>query len=267
MVHYVIVEPANGKLELSGVPPVYEIGELIPAARPELEGVAPVLYCAEHPDEQLPALYERATLDRERGTPPAICAVIESGKATGRVQQHLADRMILPNPSSGDAVLRYYDPRVFPHLRRILNAAQMEALLGPVAAWSWFDLTGDWITVSGGSEPETEFAVSLKQFEQIARIELVQRALDVLRDNKTSTKRDAPALLDAELCKGEAYGLAGADLLAFALHGALVSPYFDRHPRVRAVLQRTQEASYAEVVSAWSASDWEVIARESIQYQ
>jgi hypothetical protein len=56
MVHYVIVEPANGKLELPDVPCAYEVGELVPAARPELAGVAPVLYCAEHPEVQLPAL-------------------------------------------------------------------------------------------------------------------------------------------------------------------------------------------------------------------
>ncbi|CAN7302587.1 hypothetical protein LJR230_001448 [Trinickia sp. LjRoot230] len=56
MIHYVIVEPLNGKLELSNVPPVYEVGELVPEARPELAGAVPVLYCAEHPGEQLPAL-------------------------------------------------------------------------------------------------------------------------------------------------------------------------------------------------------------------
>ncbi|WP_240049380.1 DUF4123 domain-containing protein, partial [Burkholderia thailandensis] len=45
-----------------------------------------------------------------------------SAEATGRLQQHLADRLILRAPTSGDAVFRYYDPRVFPHLGRILKA-------------------------------------------------------------------------------------------------------------------------------------------------
>jgi hypothetical protein len=267
MVHYVIVEPANGKLELSGAPPVYEVGELVPPARPELEGVAPVLYCAEHPEQQLPALRERAALAFRNGAPPVICAIVESSKATGRLHQHLADQLILPKPTTGDAVFRYYDPRVFPHFRRILKSQQLEALLGPVASWTYLDLAGDWTTVSATGESATGFAVSVQQFEQIARIEVVQRALEMLRNNGTSVKPDTPALLDAELSKGEAYGLAGTDLLAFALHGALVSPYFDRHPRVRAVLQKSQEMPYAEIVSGWTASDWEAIARESIQYQ
>ncbi|WP_201326217.1 DUF4123 domain-containing protein, partial [Burkholderia sp. E168m23] len=114
MVHYVIVEVVNGKPELPGVPPAYEVGELVPAARPELEGVAPVLYCAEHPELQLPALRERAESDLENGLPPVVCAILECGKATGRLQQHLSNRLILQAPISGDAVFRYYDPRVFP---------------------------------------------------------------------------------------------------------------------------------------------------------
>ncbi|KWZ44680.1 hypothetical protein WS72_02855 [Burkholderia savannae] len=105
------------------------------------------------------------------------------------------------------------------------------------------------------------------QHARIARTELVQRALDLLRRNGTAPRPDMPALLDAQLAKGEAHGLAGGDLLAFALHGTLVSPYFDRHPRVRAVLQAPRKGPYAEAVANWSAADWEAIARESIQYQ
>ncbi|RQH05802.1 DUF4123 domain-containing protein [Paraburkholderia dinghuensis] len=265
MVHYVIVEPANGKLELPGVPSVYEVGELVPAARSELEGVAPVLYCAEHPELQMPALRERAESDRDNGLPPAVCAIVESGKATGRLRQHLADRLILPAPTSGDAVFRYYDPRVFPHLRRILKAGQMGALLGPVTSWTFLDPISGWTEVNGAAEPEIAFGVTADQYERIARIELVQRALDVLRRNGTAPRPDMPALLDSQLVKGEVYGLVGGDLLAFALHGALVSPEFDRHPRVRAVLQAPRKGSYAEAVAEWSAADWEAIARESIR--
>ncbi|WP_254367165.1 hypothetical protein [Paraburkholderia sp. NMBU_R16] len=76
-----------------------------------------------------------------------------------------------------------------------------------------------------------------------------------------------PSLLDAQLAKGDMYGLSGADLLAFALHGAIVSPYFDRHPRVQTVLQAPDKAPYAETVARWTQRDWEAIARESIQYQ
>ncbi|AWG27585.1 DUF4123 domain-containing protein [Burkholderia cenocepacia] len=267
MVHYVIVEVVNGKPELPGAPPVYEVGELVPAARPELEGVAPVLYCAEHPELQLPALRERAESDLENGLPPVVCAILECGKATGRLQQHLSNRLILQAPISGDAVFRYYDPRVFPHLGRILKTEQMDALLGPVATWTYLDPVSGWTVVNGAAEPEAAFAVTADQHARIARIELVQRGLDLLRCNGTAPRPDMSALLDAQLAKGEAHGLAGGDLLAFALHGTLVSPCFDRHPRVRAILQAPRKGPYAEAVANWSAADWEAIARESIQYQ
>jgi hypothetical protein len=267
MVHYVIVESVNGTLELPGAPSVYETGELVPAARTELQGVAPVLYCAEHPELQLPALRQRAERDLENGVPPVICAIVESDAATGRLHQHLADRLVLQAPASGDAVFRYYDPRVFPHLRRILKAEQMGALLGPVASWTFLDTVNGWTAVNGAAEPESAFGVTADQYERIERIELVQRALDVLRRNGTAVPPDMPALLDTQLAKGEVYGLAGGDLLAFALHGTLVSPYFDRHPRVRAVLKAPRQGPYAEAVAGWGAAEWEAIARESIQYQ
>jgi hypothetical protein len=267
MVHYVIVEPANGKLELPDVPRVYEVGELVPTARPELAGVAPVLYCAEHPDVQLPALRGRAERDLAAGVPPVLCAIVESDKATGRLQRHLADQLILSKPASGDAVFRYYDPRVFLHLRRILKPEQLGALLGPVAVWTCLDGITGWATVKGAQAPEAGLRVTQAQYERIGRIELVQRALGALRSNGVTMKPDIPELLDVQLAKGDGYGLVGADLLAFAMHGVLISPYFDRHPRVRAVLHASEKAPYAEAMSAWTGQDWEAVARESIQYQ
>ncbi|WP_118179528.1 DUF4123 domain-containing protein [Paraburkholderia phosphatilytica] len=267
MVHYVIVEPANGKLELSDAPPVYEIGELVPADRPELEGVVPVLYCAEHPAEQLPVLRKVAALRHQRRAPPIICAIVTSDSATGRVQQHLADQLLVDRPDGRDtAVFRYHDPRVFSHLSRILRKEQFDALLGPVQSWKFLDPAGEWTTVKVTGKSEGAFVVTPEQFSRIGRIELVQRALDMLRANRATTPPDTPTLLDVQFAKGIAYMLDGADLQAFALHGLLVSPYFDRHPRIRTILQ-APEQSYVNSVANWGPSDWETIARESIQYQ
>jgi hypothetical protein len=267
MVHYVIVEPANGKLELPDAPQPYKIGELVPTARPDLEGVAPVLYCAEHPAEQLPALRKIASLALERRAPPVICAIVASDKATGRIQQHLADLLLLDRPHGGDAaVFRYYDPRVFSHLSRILKAEQFDALLGPVQAWSFLDPAGEWTTANAAGESEDIFAVTPEQYDRIGRIELVQHALDRLRANQAATPSDTPALLDVQFAKGVTHGLDGADLQAFALHGLLVSPYFDRHPRIRAILQ-APERTYVDSVANWGPGDWETVARESIQFQ
>ncbi|CAN7620595.1 DUF4123 domain-containing protein [Trinickia sp. LjRoot230] len=266
MIHYVIVEPLNGKLELSNVPPVYEVGELVPEARPELAGAAPVLYCAEHPGEQLPALRERAKQDRMSGAPPVLCAILECDKASHRLQRHLAERLVLPKPTEGTAIFRFYDPRVFAHLQWILKPEQLGALMGPVARWTYLDRDAGWVAMQGAQSPNDAFLPTNKQYKQLTRIEVIERSLDTLRGNGIAITADMPSLLDAQLMKGETYGLSGSDLLAFVLHGTVVSPYFDRHPRVRTVLQ-APEHSYAETVAHWTQRDWDAIARASIQYQ
>jgi hypothetical protein len=267
MTHYVIVEPLNGKVELPDVPPIYAVGELVPDARPELAGAAPVLYCAEHPNEQLPALRERAEQDRASGIPPVICAILESDKASNRLQRHLAARLVVPKPTDGTAVLRFHDPRVFAHLRWILKPEQLGALMGPVARWTYLNGDAGWGAVEGAKAPNDDFPLTNAQYQQVARIEFIEQALDVLRSTRAAIKPGMPSLVDAQLAKGETYGLAGVDLLAFALHGTVVSPYFDRHPHVRTVLQAPAQHPYAETVARWTPSDWEAIARDSVKYQ
>jgi hypothetical protein len=133
--------------------------------------------------------------------------------------------------------------------------------------WTYLDGQAGWVTVEGAKVPEDDFALTDAQYKKVTRIEIVERALETLRSNGAAIKPDMPSLLEAQLAKGEIYGLSGTDLLAFALHGTVVSPYFDRHPRVRAVLQEPEKHPYAETVARWSQPDWEAIARESIKYQ
>ena len=268
MIHYVIVEPLNGKLELpAGVPPVYAVNELVPEARPDLAGHAPILYCAEHPNEQMPALRQLAEHRRASGAPPVICAIVECDKATHRLERHLSTRLVLPKPEGETAIFRFYDPRVLPHLRWMLKPEQLSALMGPIARWTYLDGHAGWVTVESLNVVTEDFALTDAQSKQVGRIEMIERALGTLRTSGAAMQPDMPAVLDVQLAKGEAYGLSGADLLAFALHGAVVSPYFDRHPRVRALLQESERHAYAETVARWTQPDWEAIARESARYQ
>jgi hypothetical protein len=149
----------------------------------------------------------------------------------------------------------------------MLKPEQLGALMGPVARWTYLDRQTGWVTVDGAKVPNDALSLTSGQCKQVERIEVIERALDALRSGAAAIKPDMPSLLDTQLAKGETYGLSGGDLLAFALHGTVVSPYFDRHPRVRTVLQASDKSSYAQAVARWAQSDWDVIARESIQYQ
>ncbi|WP_436023250.1 hypothetical protein [Trinickia sp. LjRoot230] len=156
---------------------------------------------------------------------------------------------------------------MFAHLQWILKPEQLGALLGPVARWTYLDRQAGWVTVDGAKVPNDDFLLTNGQYKQVERIEIIERALDALRGNGIAITADMPSLLDAQLMKGETYGLSGSDLLAFVLHGTVVSPCFDRHPRVRTVLQAPETHPYAETVARWTQRDWDAIARESIQYQ
>jgi hypothetical protein len=265
-VHYIIVEPANGEVVLPGVLPVYEIGELVPTGRPEHAGVAPKLYGVEHAEEQVPALKQQIERDIRSGRPPVICAMLESTELYGPIQEQLSERLLLPKPTEGAAVFRYYDPRVFRHLRWILKAEQLGGLLGLVDSWTYLDPEEGWVTVERPKcDGATAFEVSRDQYAAIARIELVEQAIDLLRTSRMSSTADTPRQLHAQLVKGEGYGLSADDLLAFSLHGTLVSPHFDRHPRVGAVLASREETSYCDATAAWTERDWQTIARETDQ--
>lgn len=104
------------------------------------------------------------------------------------------------------------------------------------------------------------------QFFQLGRLAFVCRALEPLEALlKASVPEDLPRKLDSQLRKAERYGLSEQDRVPFALHGMLVAPNFDRHPRVQAVLAEITKVPYCEAVEGWSDEDWATIGRESEQ--
>jgi hypothetical protein len=263
---YMVVEPSNGDLDMRPAPNAYEIGELVPTERPDLEGVAPVLYRLEHVERQLAHVQQLAIGHWYDGRPPVVCCIFETEAATDEVREHLASSLLLDKPGGGSGVFRYYDPRVYSHLRWILESSQMAALMGPVTRWSYLDETGSWQEARFDVVGHEKLTVTSEQYRQIARIALVRGALEPLRAAGIGIPQDLPRLLDRQLHKAERYGLTVEDQIPFALHGVLVAPNFDRHPKVQAVLSRSQETSYAEAIDQWSDEDWQRIKQESAQY-
>lgn len=263
---YMVVEPNNGDLDMRPAPNAYEIGELVPSERPDLEGVAPVLYRLEHVERQLAHVQQLAVSHWRDGRPPLVCGIFETQAMTDDVREHLASSLLLDKPGGGRGVFRYYDPRVYSHLCWILRSSQLAALMGPVTRWTYLDETGDWQEARFDVVKHEKLAVTGEQYRQIARIALVRGALEPLRAAGIRIPQDLPRFLDIQLHKAEQYGLAVEDQIPFALHGVLVAPNFDRHPKLQSILARSRETPYAEAVAQWGDEDWQRIRQECARH-
>jgi hypothetical protein len=145
---YLVVEPGNSGLSADLAPNAHEVGELVPRDRPDLKNAVPVLYRLDHPDLQLPAIKAQEVRHREEGGKPHVCGVLETQAGERAIWQHLSNSLILQHPEAGSTVFRYYDPRVFAHLPRILNSHQLHALAGPITEWAYLDAEGEWRRVT-----------------------------------------------------------------------------------------------------------------------
>lgn len=259
---YLIVEPSNGSVDLGAAPRMYEVGEIVPAAMPELKGVMPVLYTVEHPDQQLPAIAAIASRDLRAGLPPRICAMLETEANADSLMRHLGDTIALQREPHGYSAFRFYDPRVFRNLAWVFLPNELSRAFGPVNRWSYFGDNG-WTAIERPTDAiDGRLSPSAEQWAALRRLHLVEQALKSIRDAGEPVNERTPRQLDALLVKGAQYRLAAEDLVVFAVQGVLVSPNLDRHPRVAAALQPGQTSTYAEITAQWTDEHWAQIAEE-----
>ncbi|CAG9229911.1 conserved hypothetical protein [Paraburkholderia caribensis] len=262
MDQYLIVEPDNGRVDLGTAPRMYEVGEIVPAAMPELKGVMPMLYAVEHPEQQLPAIEAIAARDLQEGLAPRVCALIETDASAETLMRHVSDTIALPREPDGHSVFRFYDPRVVRHLGWVLRPEQLSLVFGPVQRWRYFSGSG-WQTVECPiAAPAERLSPSADQWATLRRLHLIEQALKSIRDAGEPVDDWTPRRLDALFTKGARYRLEGEDLVVFAVQGLLVSPNLDRHPKVAAALQSGQTSSYSEITAQWTDENWVQIAHE-----
>lgn len=262
---FLIVEPSNGHVEMDDAPKMYRIGEIVPAAMPELKGVMPVLYSVEHPQKQRPVLERIARRDCERGLAPRICALIATGVEAPELLKHLGDMIAVPRETNGYSAFRFYDPRVFPNLHWILSPEQLACLYGPIETWSYFADDGWRASPQSTAFPTQGLTLSPSQRATLRRMHVIEQALQSIQQAGESLEPRIRQKLDTLLATGADYGLKGEDLMVFAVQGALVSPYIARHPAVAQALEPDQKQSYAEITSRWTDENWARIAQELSQ--
>jgi hypothetical protein len=186
--------------------------------------------------------------------------------------RHLADHLVLRSPQ-GRALLRYYDPRVFIHLRRLLEPGQTRALFGPVQTWT-FRFQEEWIHLTAREAPAAEgaWAVSEAQRQRLDRVGYINTALAdwnkrLARPWNGLAEYDQLAeRAERAITRAQDYRLKQShDLSAFVRHTLTYGENFHRHPLIQELIRDLPNgyAGYADVSHRLEASDWATIAAET----
>ncbi|MGY0560030.1 DUF4123 domain-containing protein [Luteimonas sp. A277] len=161
--------------------------------RSDLETVSLLPKCLERHARLMPLLVELKSLPQSRRLDllehaewwsgnydmPLFSALLAGAVDMQKLQMHLVRNMLLRRSGAAGAWLRFHDPRVFRHLRWMLDDEQMARLMGPVAAWTWYDpLSGQWQaherTVAASSQRLT---LTQEQWLALDQLEALNRCL------------------------------------------------------------------------------------------
>lgn len=173
-------------------------------------------------------------------------------------------------PDGGEALLRWYDPRVLEHLPSILTPAQWRRLRSGIRAWATLDrhgelswapeATDDPATVAGASR------LGAAQMQRLQRLKAVNTALGIhvaAGGRADAVSRERADALVARF--DEEYGTGfPQDRVVFALHGLQIHPAFDRHPTIASLLSRPGQANagLAQALGAVDAQTWRRVVAE-----
>lgn len=179
---------------------------------------------------------------RDRGR-PLFCTLLESD-APERVRSHLLSRMAPLQPRTGRVLFRVHDPRVFRHLRWLLDPWQMAHLIGPITSWSWHEpLSNTWRThLRPSIVAPPEPLIRPDQWSLLAQFACINGCLRELAERGAGHASTLlPALL-ADIAEGQAMGLReSADLGCYALHRLDQGEAFAQEPTARRRLERVQQ--------------------------
>lgn len=142
-------------------------------------------------------LLDRAETWARTNDTPWFSALLASAAPADRLRMHLGRRMALHQREGHDNYFRFHDPRTFQHLHWILDAEQMDRLLGPVKAWAWQDSTGQLVSYVRNFEEDSVIPLKLSQEQQATLLRLGD-----INENLRRLARKAPQRLgDATLAQ------------------------------------------------------------------
>lgn len=181
---------------------------------------------------------------------PYFSACLVSEHSTERLAHHLGTTQLLSVRDGGRFLLRFTDPRVMTQLLGILDEAQLDALMGPVAQWHWVDPTGQRRQRLSSQDPHLPLRVRASQVGPLRRVGLVNGCLQTLvrsgwpcADAVSLGRQLDDALVEAT----QAHGLRDeADRRLYAVQCVAMQGRPEAHPALKAALLKAEagELSY-----------------------
>lgn len=205
-------------------------------------------------------LLERVHEQARRCKYPYFSALIVSSRTANEVSAQLAERMIVRGPDRRSAILRYFDPRVFRHLRWILNKTQMDSLLRNIHIWTWLTPAGNWSQhhCASAASP-SRLRLTDKQWQTLQRLRLLNRCLEQIAIHVPKTLNDDAIAQHVDVLLHTAhteYGLCGdEDRTLYALQAARFHPRIGEHPEIRVRLSNVQNGEISYVGACGDLSD------------
>ncbi|SCU74070.1 conserved hypothetical protein [Cupriavidus necator] len=193
---------------------------------------------------------------------PAVCGWLFARGIAADVPRHLVAAMQQRNAKFEPVLLRYYDPRVLPHLNRFLEADQRRKLLGPVEHWFALDrfcCLSDLQTQPPAPYVSPNLSLTAAQWTRIERLEGFNRSM-LAYEQATGEPlpADREAEIDAAIARAAAQGIAALpEVMTFSLYSLIVHPEFDQHPAVaQAIAARERGSSLADALEQIPEQVW-----------
>jgi hypothetical protein len=197
---------------------------------------------------------------------PLLCTtLLTSTVGTAQLQAHLAGKLVVRLSDGADALLRYYDPRVFVQLQWMLGPRQVRALFGPVTTWT-VHLDGAWTSTSAPTVDRSSWWFDAQTSARLERSGLINETIACLPKPLAESRSRLGQQIDRLLvhAKGRYQFQRDEDLTAFAAQAINVHRAFDRHPTIQALIARLAEErqSYADATALLDEADWRRIGAE-----
>jgi hypothetical protein len=232
--------------------------------RPYLLMISPGPAGAGLRDRSLALAHVEALGLREPNGARSICGWLSFTGEPDPLVNALTQKATLILDETRTLLFRYYDPRVVPHVRRLLRSAQFFSGLPVLRSWAYIgpDIDLEIFSPDGEIEsPAPVWFMTHRQRDGIARIEAVNCVLSESGHDASHTQSIDAAISRAQQLHG---WTDLAEMIAFGVVSVRCHAEFDSHPEIatRLVAMKRSAESFAGWANTVDESEWRRIAAD-----